>query len=83
MSQVVRAVYENGILRPLDQLDLAEHQHVRITVDPEVTTRLEDQPHKHLIPWLVCVSPPASRTWPRNLTITGSDGQPREPSRVS
>jgi len=34
MSQVVRAVYENGILRPLDQLDLVEHQQVRVTVDP-------------------------------------------------
>ena len=28
----VEAVYENGVLRPLEPLELAEHQHVTVTV---------------------------------------------------
>jgi predicted DNA-binding antitoxin AbrB/MazE fold protein len=35
MSQVVTAVYENGVLRPLSTLNLREHQRVRIHVLPE------------------------------------------------
>ena len=34
MSQVVHAVYEEGVLRPLDPLDLPEHQRVRVAVEP-------------------------------------------------
>jgi predicted DNA-binding antitoxin AbrB/MazE fold protein len=34
MSQVVRAVYENGVLRPLGSLELQEHQQIRVTVEP-------------------------------------------------
>ncbi len=33
MSQVVHAVYENGVLRPLERLTLEEHQQVRVTVE--------------------------------------------------
>ncbi len=33
MSQVIQAIYENGILRPLGHLELEERQHVRVTVD--------------------------------------------------
>ena len=32
MSEVVEAVYERGVLRPLDPLDLSEQQKVRIQV---------------------------------------------------
>ena len=32
MTQIIRAVYEGGVLRPLDSLSLAERQHVTITV---------------------------------------------------
>jgi predicted DNA-binding antitoxin AbrB/MazE fold protein len=32
MVQHVEAVYENGLLRPLEPLDLLDSQHVRITV---------------------------------------------------
>ena len=34
MSQVIDAVFENGILRPLDTLNLIEHERVRLTIDP-------------------------------------------------
>jgi predicted DNA-binding antitoxin AbrB/MazE fold protein len=32
MSRQVEAVYENGVLRPLQPLDLAEHEHVFVSV---------------------------------------------------
>jgi predicted DNA-binding antitoxin AbrB/MazE fold protein len=32
MSITVQAVYENGVLRPLEALDLSEHQQVTVTV---------------------------------------------------
>jgi predicted DNA-binding antitoxin AbrB/MazE fold protein len=34
MTLSVEAVYENGVLRPLEPLDLAEHQHVHVTIAP-------------------------------------------------
>ena len=37
MSQIVTAVYENGVLRPLHPLPLSEHQTVRLQLLPEVT----------------------------------------------
>jgi predicted DNA-binding antitoxin AbrB/MazE fold protein len=35
MTEIVRAVYENGILRPLRPLKLREHQTVRLQLLPE------------------------------------------------
>ena len=35
MGYIVQAVYEKGVLRPLQQLDLSEHQQVQITVEPD------------------------------------------------
>jgi predicted DNA-binding antitoxin AbrB/MazE fold protein len=32
MVRVVEAIYENGTLKPLETLDLPEHQRVRITI---------------------------------------------------
>ena len=34
MSIVVDAVYEKGVLRLLERLNLPEHQQVRLTVEP-------------------------------------------------
>jgi predicted DNA-binding antitoxin AbrB/MazE fold protein len=31
--KTVDAVYEDGVLKPLSALDLAEHQRVRVTID--------------------------------------------------
>ena len=33
MARQLEAVYEQGILRPLEPLDLAEHQRVRLTLE--------------------------------------------------
>ncbi len=34
MVQVIEAVYENGLLRPLEKLDLPESQRLRVTIEP-------------------------------------------------
>jgi len=47
MSQTVNAIFENGVLRPLDRLDLSERQQVRVTVDslePERDKETDEQP---------------------------------------
>ena len=33
MAREIDAIYENGVLRPLEPLDLEEQQRVRITID--------------------------------------------------
>lgn len=35
MSEIVTAIYENGVLRPLSSLNLGEHQIVQLQVLPE------------------------------------------------
>ena len=35
-QKTLEAVYEQGVLRPLEQLDLPEHKHVKVTIS-EVT----------------------------------------------
>ncbi|HEY9706765.1 MAG TPA: antitoxin family protein [Oculatellaceae cyanobacterium] len=35
MAEIITAIYENGVLRPLSPLPLQEHQTVRIQVLPE------------------------------------------------
>jgi len=35
MSQMIQAIYEDGVLRPLEKLILGEHQRVQITVESE------------------------------------------------
>ena len=35
MSHLIQAIYENGVLRPLERLELGEHQQVQIIVEPE------------------------------------------------
>ena len=36
LPQVVEAVYEKGVLRPLEKLDLREGEHVRIRIERSV-----------------------------------------------
>ncbi len=33
MTQKVEAIYEDGVLKPLQPLTLAEHQRVKVTID--------------------------------------------------
>jgi predicted DNA-binding antitoxin AbrB/MazE fold protein len=42
MPEIIRAVYEKGVLRPLNPLDLPEQQQVRIQIWPEERTEAEE-----------------------------------------
>jgi predicted DNA-binding antitoxin AbrB/MazE fold protein len=33
MTQAVQAIYENGVLRPLEKLNLGEHQQVQLIIE--------------------------------------------------
>jgi len=43
MGKVVRARYENGVLRPLERLDLAEGEEVRIVILPKEFSELVEE----------------------------------------
>lgn len=45
MPEIITAIYENGVLRPLKPLYLQEHQTVQIQVLPENGTELEQITH--------------------------------------
>ena len=42
MSKQIEAIYENGVLRPLEPLDLEEHQRVRLTISDNGVDPLAD-----------------------------------------
>ena len=42
MARVVNAIYENGTLKPLEALDLPEHQRVRITIHEPIVESPEE-----------------------------------------
>lgn len=52
MSTQLEAVYENGVFRPLQPIQLAEHQRVTVTVDAETAdcSGVVDQAHFALSP---------------------------------
>ena len=35
MAQIINAIYEEGVLKPLEPLDIKEHTKVRIIIEPE------------------------------------------------
>lgn len=49
MSQMIQAIYEDGVLKPLEKLFLGEHQQVQIIVEPQIAagnpqTQVPDDP---------------------------------------
>jgi predicted DNA-binding antitoxin AbrB/MazE fold protein len=48
MSQEIRAIYENGLFRPLDPVSIAEHDTVSLVVQPRANDDLVDQ---ELLAW--------------------------------
>lgn len=42
MTKMFEAVYENGVLRPLESLDLRDHQRVRVMLQPAPAVPGED-----------------------------------------
>lgn len=43
MVQVVQAVFENGILRPLEKLNLKEHEQVQISIHSTVPVNVDGE----------------------------------------
>lgn len=43
MTQVVSAIYENGVLRPLEKLDLHEHEQVEIVIRAQAQPKADTQ----------------------------------------
>lgn len=44
MKQAVQAIYENGVLRPLQKLSLGEHQQVNLIIETVETVRKTEDP---------------------------------------
>ena len=44
MSWTIPAIYEDGVLKPLEKLTLGEHQRVQITVEPQTTVSNLESP---------------------------------------
>jgi predicted DNA-binding antitoxin AbrB/MazE fold protein len=42
MSQFIQAIYENGVLRPLEAVHLDEHQQVRVTIEKNSDDKIAD-----------------------------------------
>jgi len=61
MAEVVKAVYERGLLRPLEPLELQEQQTVRIQVLPDEVTDEEAQVVRILIAAGLLQAVPAQR----------------------
>jgi len=68
MAEIVMAVYENGMLRPLQPLNLREHQTVRLQIMPEEpATQEEPDEVEEVIQSLVAsglIRPPPKRGTP-------------------
>ena len=48
MTKTIVAVYEKGIFKPLQRIDLPEHKHVHLVVMPEEDARLLESQRKEL-----------------------------------
>jgi len=48
MTKTIVAVYEEGIFKPLQKIDLPEHKHVHLVVIPEEDTKLLESQKKEL-----------------------------------
>jgi predicted DNA-binding antitoxin AbrB/MazE fold protein len=62
MPEIITAVYENGVLRPVNSVTLSEGQTVRLTIVPEVSSSEEknniDQAFQNLVDTGVMSLPP-------------------------
>ena len=62
MTETVKAVYENGVLRPLRPLKLRERQTVRLQIVPDEPTDAEDEAAIHLLIEAGTLTPPPGRS---------------------
>jgi len=61
-AEIVTAVYEKGVLRPLQPLDLEEHQTVRIQVVPEEPAEDEGEAAIRVLVAAGLLTPPPRRS---------------------
>ena len=62
MAETVKAVYENGVLRPLRPLKLRERQTVRLQIVPEELTDSEDEAAIRMLIEAGALTPPPGRS---------------------
>jgi predicted DNA-binding antitoxin AbrB/MazE fold protein len=62
MTETVKAVYENGVLRPLRPLKLRERQTVRLQIVPEELTDSEDEAAIRTLIEAGVLTPPPGRS---------------------
>lgn len=48
MSELISAIYEGGIFKPLQDIDLHDHQRVKLQIIPEADTSLVESQKKAL-----------------------------------
>ena len=46
MSELIAAIYEDGIFKPLENIDLRDHQRVKLQIIPEAVTSLVESQKK-------------------------------------
>lgn len=63
MVQQLDAVYEGGVLRPLEPLVLAEHQRVRVTVEGAPPSAAPTQEYASELEWLAREARPYAGQW--------------------
>lgn len=66
MSRRLEAIYEQGVLRPLEPLALAEHQRVRLTLDEKPLSWPSTEPvnaRRDEMQWLAKESAPYAGQW--------------------
>jgi predicted DNA-binding antitoxin AbrB/MazE fold protein len=65
MSRHLEAIYEQGVLRPLEPLALAEHQRVRLTLDEPLSWRSSEPVNERRdeMQWLAKESRPYAGQW--------------------
>jgi len=49
MSTLITAIYEDGILRPLQEINLIENQRVKLEIIPEAETSLAESQKRALL----------------------------------
>ena len=64
MSQVIQAIYEDGVLKPLEKVVLGERQKVQITIEPRPPEAFRAS-RSRSIPLKGSAPPPESAIWPR------------------
>lgn len=72
MSRYLEAIYEHGILRPLEPLALVEHQRVRLTLDEKPSSWYSTEPvneRDEEMQWLAAESEAYAGEW---VAIEGS-----------